>query len=66
MGDQDWETLDTQELLRRQQQQQEETMSAGVGGFAVPIGKPMRRQVPVASPPTPSTTPTIKPSKPRR
>jgi hypothetical protein len=66
MGDQSWETLNTEELLKRQQQQHEETMSTGVGGFAVPIGKPIRRQVPVQSPPTPETTPSNKSPKPRR
>jgi hypothetical protein len=66
MSDQDWQTLDTKKLLQQQQQQHEETTSAGVGGFAVPIGKPLRRQVPVESPPTPKTTPVIKTPKPRR
>jgi hypothetical protein len=63
----DWQTLDIEELLRRQQQQREETMSTGVGGFEVPIGKPLRRQVPVESLPSPGTSPIIKsPSKPRK
>jgi hypothetical protein len=47
MADKDWKTLDTAEVVRRQRKQNEQTTSAGVGGYEVPIGQPLRRQVPV-------------------
>lgn len=46
MSKQDWKPLDTSELLRRQREQQEQTTSAGVGGYEVPIGTPLRPPVP--------------------
>ena len=59
MGDQDWKPLDTSELLRRQREQHVQTTSAGVGGYEVPIGAPLRPPVPPYQ--------TVKPSKkPRR
>ena len=43
----DWETLDTEDTIRRQREQHEQTTSGGVGGYEVPLGEPLRRQVPV-------------------
>lgn len=39
-----WHTLDTQALLQRRQQEQ--TTSANVGAYPVPLGHPLRRQMP--------------------
>jgi len=47
-----WEPLDTEALLQKQRQQQEQTTSANAGGYTVPIGGVLRRQIPVANPPT--------------
>ena len=47
MTDQKWKTLDIAETIRRRNKQHEQTTSAGVGGYEVPIGRPLRRQVPV-------------------
>jgi len=47
----DWDTLDTEKLLRKRQDQHEQTTSAGVGGYAVPLGgEPMRPAVPAPKP----------------
>lgn len=46
-----WEPLDTEALLQQQRQQQEQTTSANAGGYAVPIGGVLRRQIPVGTPP---------------
>ena len=42
-----WETLDVESLLNRRDEQ---TTSGNAGGFAVPLGQPLRRQMPVSSP----------------
>lgn len=42
----DWDTLDTEKLLRKQREQHEQTTSGNVGGYAVPLGEPMRPAVP--------------------
>jgi hypothetical protein len=42
----DWSTLDTEKLLRTRQDQHEQTTSAGVGGYAVPLGEPIRPATP--------------------
>ena len=42
----DWDTLDTERVLKRQRQQQEQTTSSGVGGYPVPLGKPVRPPIP--------------------
>lgn len=39
-----WQILDTQTLLQRRQQEQ--TTSANVGAYPVPLGQPLRRQMP--------------------
>ncbi len=39
-----WQTIDTQTLLQRRQQEQ--TTSANVGAYPVPLGQPLRRQMP--------------------
>jgi hypothetical protein len=46
----DWSTLDTEKLLRTRQDQHEQTTSAGVGGYAVPLGEPMRPAIPEPKP----------------
>lgn len=46
----DWEDLDTEKLLRKQREQQEQTTSAGVGGYEVPMGAPLRPPVPPYEP----------------
>lgn len=46
-----WEPLDTEALLRQQRQQHEQTTSANAGGYTVPIGGVLRRQIPVENPP---------------
>jgi len=46
----DWETLDTEKVLRRQRDQQEQTTSSGVGGYEVPLGAPLRPPVPPYKP----------------
>lgn len=48
MSDQKWKTLDTADTVRRRNRQHEQTTSAGVGGYAVPIGRPLRPAVPKA------------------
>ena len=53
-----WEDLDTEKLLRRQREQSEQTTSAGVGGYEVPLGAPLR-------PPIPPYEPVAKPKKKR-
>lgn len=50
MSDQKWKTLDTADTVRRRNRQHEQTTSAGVGGFAVPIGRPLRPAVPKKTP----------------
>ena len=52
----DWEDLDTEKLLRKQREQSEQTTSAGVGGYEVPLGAPLR-------PPVPPYEPVEKPKK---
>lgn len=46
----DWETLDTERLIRKRRDQHEQTTSAGVGGYSVPLGAPLRPAVPVPTP----------------
>ena len=41
----DWETLDTEKVIRRQRDQNEQTTSAGVGGYERPLGSPVRPPV---------------------
>lgn len=54
----DWSTLDTEKLLRKRQDQHEQTTSAGVGGYAVPLGEPMRPAIP-----SPTSNPKLKKKK---
>lgn len=43
----DWKPLDTQKAVEKQRRQSESTTSAGVGGFAVPLGGgPLRPPMP--------------------
>lgn len=46
----DWDTLDTEKLLRRQREQHEQTTSGGVGGYEVPLGAPLRPPIPPYEP----------------
>lgn len=46
----DWDTLDTEKLLRKQREQHEQTTSGNVGGYAVPLGEPMRPAAPAPAP----------------
>jgi hypothetical protein len=55
----DWETLDTDNVLQRQRDQHEQTTSAGVGGYETPLGAPLRPVAPI--PPYKSAKP--KPKK---
>lgn len=48
MSDQEWKPLDTTRVIDKQRKQHEQTTSANVGGFAVPLGEPLRP--PVAKP----------------
>lgn len=58
-----WKTLDTADVVRRQRKQQEQTTSGNVGGFEVPLGgAPLRRQVPIHTPPYEAA----KPVRPKR
>lgn len=41
-----WENLDVEALLTRRD---EETTSANAGGFAVPLGRPLRRAFPTVA-----------------
>jgi len=52
----EWETLDTEKVLRRNREQHEQTTSAGVGGYETPLGEPLR-------PPIPPYKPVKKPDK---
>jgi len=40
-----WKPLDVQDLLDRRRRQIEQTTSGNVGGFAVPLGAPLRPAV---------------------
>lgn len=44
-----WTTLNL-EAIRRRLQQHEQTTSANVGGFAVPLGQPMKAVFPTTAP----------------
>lgn len=44
----EWKTLDTKALLTKRKVEQ--TTSGNAGGFAVPLGAPLRRAIPVGSP----------------
>jgi len=41
----DWETLDTEKLLRKRREQHEATTSTGVGSYETPLGEPLRPSV---------------------
>jgi len=46
----DWETLDTEKVIRRNREQHEQTTSGGVGGYEVPLGQPLRPPIPPRKP----------------
>lgn len=43
----EWKPLDTKKAIEQQRRQHEGTTSAGAGGYAVPLGQPLRPPAPV-------------------